>query len=52
MLLLCDRFEIVLPNHFITHDEPLRKVLAPLWSRPELAGIRRDGASFWIRRRP
>ena len=49
LLLFGDRFEIVLPNHFITHDAELSGVLEALWSHPHLRGARRDGASFWIR---
>ncbi len=49
LLLFGERFEIVLPNHFITHDDELAGVLDSLWTHPHLCGARRDGASFWIR---
>ncbi len=49
LLLFGDQYDIVLPNRFITDDEELSGVLAPLWS--ELAGAPRHGGSFWIKRR-
>jgi hypothetical protein len=51
LLLFSDQYEIVLANRFITDDEELSGVLAPLWATPELAGAPRHGGSFWIRRR-
>ncbi|MCZ6835874.1 MAG: class I SAM-dependent methyltransferase [Planctomycetota bacterium] len=51
LLLFGDQFEIVLPNNFITKDADLSNVLSPLWQRPEMQGVRTDGASFWIRKK-
>lgn len=50
LLLHSDDYEIVLPNRYITDDPELSGVLAPLWSRPELAAVPRHGGSFWLRR--
>jgi hypothetical protein len=41
-------FEVVLPNFFISNDNELSGILAPLWERPELAGIETHGGSFWV----
>jgi hypothetical protein len=43
------RFEIVLPNAFISTDEELSGILAPLWDSPAMEGVERYGGSFWIR---
>ena len=51
LLMFSDQFEIMLPNHFITHDQELSSVLAPLWERPEMQGVRTDGASFWLEKK-
>lgn len=51
LLLFGDQFEIVLPNHFITHDTELSTTLDPLWQRKDMRGVRTDGASFWIRKK-
>jgi hypothetical protein len=46
-----ERFEIVLPNAFISTDEELSGILAPLWDSPAMEGVERYGGSFWIRMR-
>jgi hypothetical protein len=51
LLLFGNQYDIVLPNRFITDDEELSGVLAPLWASSELAGAPRHGGSFWIKRR-
>ena len=51
LLMFSDQFEIMLPNHFITHDEELSSVLTPLWQRSEMQGVRTDGASFWLEKK-
>ena len=51
LLLFGDQYDIVLPNRFITDDDELSGVLAPLWATSELAAAPRHGGSFWIRRR-
>ena len=41
------RFEIVLPNAFISKDSSLQKMMKPLFST--LNGVSSGGGSFWIR---
>lgn len=41
--------EIIFPGAYISSDDKLSKVLNPLWRNPQLAGLSRQGASFWIR---
>lgn len=50
-LLLADqqRYEIVLPNTFVSRDAQLAAILAPLWQHPSLAAAERHGVSFWLR---
>jgi hypothetical protein len=43
-----NKFDIVLPNAFITHDAELSSILAPLWREMETEELS-DGLSFWIR---
>jgi hypothetical protein len=42
-------YEVVLPNHYVNSEPELATLLDPLWSAPELAGVSRNGSSFWIR---
>jgi len=42
-------FDIILPNTFISHDNELRSILAPLWEREEMKTVKMRGSSFWIR---
>jgi len=44
-----NKFEIILPNFFISRDGELSKVLSPLWADPRLNGVETHGGSFWIR---
>lgn len=43
-----NKFDIVLPNVFVSSDPELRDVLSPLWQDHRLQGIETHGASFWI----
>jgi hypothetical protein len=43
------RFEVVLPNSFISSDEQLRGILAPLWESDVMDGVKTSGSSFWMR---
>jgi hypothetical protein len=43
------RLSIELPNSFITNDQTLLQVLAPLSSRPEMQQVPLFGGSFWLR---
>ncbi len=51
LLLFGNQYDIVMPNRFITDDDELSRVLAPLWASSELAAAPRHGGSFWIKRR-
>ena len=46
-LLAGHRLDILLANAFVTRDEPLRNILQPIWTAPEIAGATAYGASFW-----
>ena len=42
-------FDIVLPNGFVSDDDALTGVMAPLWDLDRMRGVGRRGSSFWIR---
>jgi hypothetical protein len=42
-------FEIILPNMFISHDDELKNILAPLWETERLKNVETHGCSFWAR---
>lgn len=42
------RFDVELPNHFVSGDAELATVLAPLWDDPHFADVERHGGSFWL----
>lgn len=44
----CPWLRVLLPNHFITHDEALLDTLAPVWRSPGLAGRPLHGEGFWL----
>jgi len=44
-----NRFEVLLPSYFVSHDDELGSILNPLWTRSEMQGIETHGASFWLR---
>jgi hypothetical protein len=44
-----DKYETILPNYFISEDEELSKLIAPIWDHPNLAKVERHGGSYWIR---
>jgi len=47
-----NKFDIVLPNFFISKDHELNDELAPVWDNPETCAVKRHGWShgwsFWI----
>lgn len=43
------RFEVLMPNWFVSHDVELKRRLQPLWDRPEMRGVATHGCSFWMR---
>lgn len=42
------KYRPLLPNYFVSEDETLASVVAPLWDHPNLAGVERHGGSFWL----
>lgn len=42
-------FDIVLPNFFISHDNELNSIMAPLWEQKEMRNVETHGCSFWLR---
>jgi len=44
-----DKFEILLPNYFISEDKELAEILSPYWKEPALRNVERHGGSFWFR---
>jgi len=46
-----DMFEIILPNMFISYDDELKNVLAPLWGEYDMKCVETHGCSFWLRKR-
>lgn len=43
-----NKFNIVLPNSFISEDSELNNILNPLWDEPKMQKVERHGGSFWI----
>ena len=43
------RFDVLLPNGFISKDPQLRKILSPIFSAPDMTEVRSGGGSFWLR---
>ena len=43
------KFDIVLPNAFISDDPELNTVLSPLWARARMKNVETFGCSFWAR---
>ena len=50
-LLAGDRFEVVLPNHYVATTPEVACALAGLWSEAHLAAVPQTGTSFWLRTR-
>jgi hypothetical protein len=44
-----NRFDIVLPSFFISHDPEMRELLSPLWAKEQMKNVETHGVSFWIR---
>jgi hypothetical protein len=43
------RFEVVLPNTFISTDDELTGILALLWERKDFENVKTSGSSFWMK---
>ncbi len=44
-----ERFEILLPNYFISEDPELSNMVLPFWQQPGLDKVERHGGSFWFK---
>ncbi len=44
-----DRYEILLPCYYVSEDEELREVIAPVWEDERVGDAERHGGSFWMR---
>jgi hypothetical protein len=44
-----NKFEIILPNYFISKDPELAKILDNIWDHPRMNGVEKHGISFWLR---
>jgi hypothetical protein len=42
------RYSTLLPNYFISEDQELSKILAPIWNHPNLQDVERHGGSYWL----
>lgn len=42
------KYKTILPNYFISEDEALRELIAPIWDHENLKGVERHGGSYWI----
>lgn len=45
------KFQLLLPNYFISQDPALSEMLSPLWHHPGLATAEHHGGSFWFQTR-
>jgi hypothetical protein len=43
-----DRFAVILPSYFASHDGELKSILKPLWDSPQMDGVESHGCSFWL----
>ena len=43
-----NKFNIIMPNSFISEDIELSKILDPLWSESKMVNVSNFGCSFWI----
>lgn len=44
-----DKFEIMMPNFFVSQDAELSKLMEPVWQHENLKTVEKHGASFWFR---
>lgn len=48
LLANAEKYQTLLPNFFISEDDPLSSILEPLWDHKNLEGVERHGGSFWL----
>ncbi len=44
-----DRYEVILPNFYISQNQELSNLMKPLWSEKYLQNVEQHGGSFWIK---
>lgn len=44
-----EKYQTLLPNYFISEDDELAKIIAPIWELPNLKEVEQHGGSFWLR---
>jgi predicted O-methyltransferase YrrM len=44
-----EKYQVIMPNYFVSEDLELSKIMSPLFDAPELMNVERHGGSFWIR---
>lgn len=44
-----EKYEVMMPNYFVSEDTELSKIMSPLFDAPELSTVERHGGSFWLR---
>ncbi len=43
------KYQVLLPNYYLTQDESLASKIESIWDHPNLANVERHGGSFWIK---
>lgn len=43
------KYMTLLPNYFISEDQELSSIIAPIWNHPNLLNVEKHGGSFWIK---
>ncbi len=44
-----EKYKPLLPNYFISEDQELANIIAPVWEHKNLVDVERHGGSFWIK---
>lgn len=43
------KYQTILPNYFISEDEELSSIIAPIWNHCSLDDVEHHGGSFWLK---
>jgi hypothetical protein len=43
-----NKYKTIMPNYFVSEDDELSSILAPIWEHENLINVERHGGSFWI----
>jgi len=46
-----EKFDILMPNFFVSKDKELSSILQPFWNHPNLNNVEKHGGSFWFRKK-